>query len=71
MTIKINIIEAACELAQKELERYYEYSSLPIYNEIDDETSYTEEAQQVFNEFYDKYFDLLYNMQEPVSISIG
>lgn len=70
MNIKINIIEAASELADKELnEQYSEY--FIIYEEDEEETRYTEEAQDKFNELYDKYFNILYNMQEPVNFAIG
>jgi uncharacterized protein (UPF0335 family) len=65
MTIKINIIEAASELAENELNSFFLGK---IYEESEEETNYTEEAQEVFNELYDKYFDLLYNMQEPITL---
>jgi hypothetical protein len=71
MNIKINIIEVASELAEMELLDNWQYS-MRIYEELDEtETIYTEEAQEIFNTLYDKYFNFLYNMQEPVSISIG
>lgn len=71
MTIKINIIEAASELAANELIENWQYS-IRIYEEIDEtETIYTEEAQEIFDKLYDKYYDFLYNLQETVSIVIG
>jgi hypothetical protein len=71
MTIKINIIEAASELAATELNENWQYS-IRIYEEIDEtETIYTEEAQEIFDNLYDKYYDFLYNLQETVSFVIG
>lgn len=71
MTIKINIIEVASELAANELIENWQYS-IRIYDEIDEtETIYTEEAQEIFDKLYDKYFNFLYNYQEPVSFVIG
>ena len=71
MTIKINIIEAASELAATELNENWKYS-IKIYEEIDEtETIYTEEAQEIFDKLYDKYYDFLYNLQETVSFVIG
>ena len=59
MDIKINIVEAASELAQLDLEENWS-KSIKIYNEDDDsETSYTEEAQNIFDNLYDKYYDFL------------
>lgn len=71
MTIKINIIEVASELAESELIENWQYS-IRIYEEIDEtETIYTEEAQEIFDKLYDKYYDILYNLQETVSFVIG
>ena len=59
MDIKINIVEVASELASQELEENWS-KSIKIYNEDDDtQTSYTEEAQDIFNDLYDKYYDFL------------
>ena len=69
MNIKINIIEAASELADNELNSFFKGQ---IYiNDNDIEAIYTNEAQEVFNELYDKYFNILYNLQVPVNITIG
>jgi hypothetical protein len=71
MNIKINIIEVASELAEMELLENWQ-DSLLIYQEAENgDTYYTDEAQDIFNDLYDKYFNFLYDMQEPVSISIG
>ena len=71
MTIKINIIEVASELAANELNENWQYS-IRIYEEVDEtETIYTEEAQEIFDTLYDKYYNFLYNLQEQVSFVIG
>jgi hypothetical protein len=71
MNIKINIIEVASELAEKEMIKYFS-DDLELYSDEDEYCIvYTDEAQELFDQLYDKYFDLLYNLQEPVSISIG
>lgn len=60
MNVTINIIELASELADMELNKYFEYSSNAIYVENDDEiTTYTEEAQDIFNDLYDKYYSMI------------
>jgi hypothetical protein len=54
--IRVNILELASELAHKELVKDYS-DSIVIYE--DDQsgiTHYTDEAQDVFNDLYDKYF---------------
>ena len=71
MNIKINVIEVASELAEKEMIKYFS-DDLELYSDEDEYCIvYTDEAQELFDQFYDKYFDLLYNFQEPVSFSIG
>lgn len=52
--IRVNILELASELAHRELVEDYKYS-FPIYKD-EEEFQYTEEAQDVFNDLYDKYF---------------
>lgn len=60
MNVTINIIELASELADMELNKYFEYSANSIYVENDDEiTTYTEEAQEIFNDLYDKYYSMI------------
>ena len=54
--IRVNILELASELAHKELVKDYS-DSIVIYE--DDQsgiTHYTDEAQDIFNDLYDKYF---------------
>lgn len=62
--IKINRLEVASELASYELEENWR-DTIKIYE--DDQagiTVYTEEAQDIFNELYDKYLDLLDALKE-------
>lgn len=59
MNVSINIIELASELAEMELEKHFEYSSILIYEEGDEGTKYTDEAQDVFNDLYDKYYSVI------------
>lgn len=57
--IKINRLEVASELASHELEENWR-DTIKIYE--DDQAGiivYTEEAQDIFNELYDKYLDFL------------
>lgn len=65
MNININILEVASELAHKKLEEHFEFETSKIYEWVsDDESRYTEEAQDLFNEWYDNYYDLLFNLKE-------
>ena len=59
MNVTINIVELACELAERELQKHFEYSSTSIYEEEDEGTIYTEEAQDVFDDLYDKYYSFI------------
>lgn len=62
MNITINIIELASELATEKLHDNWA-ESIKIYeNEDAEELVYTEEAQDVFNEYYDQYYSLIENM---------
>jgi len=67
MNITINILEIASELADRDLVSSYgdegwEYR-FPngIIADLGDGTSYTEEAQDFFNERYDYWWDFLYD----------
>lgn len=60
--ITINKLELASELADKKLadmieDNIYEYNE--VYEESDDEISYTEKGQNEFNEWYDFYINLI------------
>lgn len=57
--LTINVLELASELAHKELVGNWS-ESIKIYE--DEEASvtvYTDEAQDIFNEYYDQYTDLI------------
>lgn len=57
--IKINKLELASELAHIRLVENWS-ESIEIYEDVDEnETRYTEEAQDIFNEYYDAYIDLI------------
>jgi hypothetical protein len=65
MNININILEVASELAHKKLEEHFEFEANRIYEWVSDEESrYTEEAQDLFNEWYDYYYDFLLKLKE-------
>jgi hypothetical protein len=56
--MNINEIELASELAHKKL--LENHSLMEIYeDEQADITSYTDEAQDIFNEYYDEYLFLI------------
>lgn len=60
MNVKINIVELASELADLELAKHFEYSSICVWQEDDNECLvYTEEAQEIFNDLYDKFYSLI------------
>jgi hypothetical protein len=57
--ITINKLELASELAHARLVENWS-ESIKIYEDVDEnETRYTEEAQDIFNEYYDAYIDLI------------
>lgn len=57
MNILINILECASELAHLKLEENWPVNK-PMYNG----ENYTEEAQDIFDEHYDFYYDMLEEM---------
>jgi hypothetical protein len=65
MNIEINLLEAASELAHEQVIRDMLLSGKittinDIYVKHDDGTSgYTEDAQDIFNNLYDHYYNLL------------
>ena len=62
MNIKINLIEVASELAELELVK--DNPKLETYEDDDEGGSrYTEKAQDIFNDLYDKYTNFLENLQ--------
>lgn len=60
--VTINKLELACELAhQKLVDNWSE--SIQIYeSETDGITIYTDDAQDVFNDYYDEYLTLIENL---------
>jgi len=57
--ITINKLELASELANMKLEINWR-DSIQIYvDEEDGITTYTEEAQDIFNDYYDEYLSLI------------
>jgi len=63
MNVTINILELASELADLELQKYFDYSANSIWVEDEDETRYTNEAQEVFDDLYDKYYSMIDNLK--------
>lgn len=62
MNVTINIVELASELASYELEENWS-GSMVIWEEDEEETRYTEEAQDIFNGLYDHYYSLIENFK--------
>jgi len=60
MNVTINIVELASDLASIELEDNWR-DTIKIYEDDEDGecTKYTEEAQDIFNDLYDKYFRMI------------
>ena len=64
MNVTINIVQLASELADLELNNL----DLPylLYNDSGGEITYTEPAQEEFNELYDKYYSIIEsNIETP------
>lgn len=63
MNITINIVELASEFASYELEENWA-DTIEIYKEDENgDTSYTEKAQDIFNDLYDKYYSVIESYQ--------
>jgi hypothetical protein len=61
MNVTINIIELASDLASERLHDDWE-DSIKIYKDNDaDVLEYTDEAQDIFNDLYDKYYSIIEN----------
>lgn len=62
-SITINKLELASELASIKLEQEWG-DRIQIYSDEDaDVLTYTEEAQDIFNDYYDKYLSLIESCQ--------
>jgi hypothetical protein len=60
MDIKVNILELASELADKELQEKWDYRDGQAF--VDDEDGglmYSETAQEIFNRLYDEYYTII------------
>lgn len=65
MNININILEVASELAHEIVCAKFEYDDSLIYEEPTGSIStYTEDAQDLFNEWYDYYYTFLDTRKE-------
>ena len=63
--ITINILEVASELAHEIVCAKFENDDSLIYEEPTGSIStYTEDAQDLFNEWYDRYYDFLLRFKE-------
>jgi hypothetical protein len=62
--IRINILELASELAHRELVENFGESIKIFEDEQAGITHYTDEAQDIFNDLYDKYFHLIESFKE-------
>ena len=56
--ITINAVELASELASAHLERVHT-DRIVIWEEFEGVQTYTEEAQDIFNDLYDNYYTLI------------
>ena len=60
MNVTINILELASELASYELEEKYSEDINLVYIDLDNgDTCYTKEAQEIFNDLYDKFYAVI------------
>jgi hypothetical protein len=59
MNVTINIVELASELASIELDNNWSDSIKMWVDEGDNCLTYTEEAQDIFDDLYDKYYSLI------------
>lgn len=66
MNLEINIVEAAAVLAERDVITELEGKESLIYVfDEDGNSTYTEEAQELFNAYYDEYFEILLNCKIP------
>ena len=61
MNVTINIVELASELASEKLNEYFAYSTKMYKDNDADVLEYTDEAQDIFNDLYDKYYSIIEN----------
>ena len=66
MNIKINILEVASELADRDLQIEFDFDESLIYH--DNGETYTDEAQDMFNDLYDYYYDFLHQFADKTEL---
>lgn len=64
MKVVIDVLELASELAHIELVENWSESIKIFDDENATVTHYTDEAQDIFNDLYDKYFHLIESLKE-------
>lgn len=64
MKIVIDVLELASELAHIELVENFSESIKIFEDENNGVTHYTDDAQDIFNDLYDKYFHLIESFKE-------
>lgn len=63
MNVTINIVELATELAENEMIKYFS-DSIELYSDDDEDCIvYTDSAQDIFDELYDKYYGIIEKTQ--------
>ena len=63
MNVTVNILELASELAHNELESICNEEDIVIYKDDEDAFVYADEAQDLFNILYDKYYSIIENLK--------
>jgi len=64
MNITINIVEASTELAHEEVLKEFNNQAPLIYKSVSGTiTEYTDEAQRIFDEKYDFFYDKLLTLK--------
>jgi hypothetical protein len=59
------IMELACDLAEHEMTENFHVSPDQLY---DDQGTYFEKYQDIFNDLYDKYFNLIGNNKQEAEV---
>lgn len=62
MNIYVNILEASAELANNDVLEEFDNNLVKVYKETEEGTTYTELAQDFFNDKYDYYYEVLSNL---------
>ena len=64
------IMEIACDLAGKLTEQECKRKKIKVFQKVDGETSYTEDAQDIFNSLYDEKMDEVYSFANTIKGAI-